>query len=366
MWRCDKITSMSISKPIILREGSYSADDLRKLSVEQEVREIRDIFEQQMEELFEITHPQLLFLDDKEPSHAKFIAQKSKFDKNVSGDWIYFPWNKILVHMMKEEDFYTLRTNRNKNLITLEEQAKLYDFTLGFIGLSIGSATAVAAAHSGMSYSMKISDFDALSTSNLNRIRASVFDIGLSKTEITAREIYEINPYANIVAYEKGLSKDNLVDFFNSEPKPKAIIEAIDDFEMKIRIRHVAREAGVPVIMSTNLGDSVLFDIERYDLDINKEIFNGLIGKVEDEILAGPIRKEDVSKYAMQIVGRGNIPSRVLDSLTEIGKTLTGRPQLMGTVMAGSGEMAFLIRKIALKEKLSSGRYSLKFDEIFD
>lgn len=54
---------------------------------------------------------------------------------------------------------------------------------------------------------------------------------------------------------------------------------------MKVRIRLHAKEHKIPVIMLTSLEDSILVDVERYDLHPDAEIFHGLIGDIKDDLL---------------------------------------------------------------------------------
>lgn len=41
------------------------------------------------------------------------------------GVWVYYPWNKNLIHILDEEEFIEIRTNRNRYKITREEQKLL-------------------------------------------------------------------------------------------------------------------------------------------------------------------------------------------------------------------------------------------------
>jgi len=58
-----------------------------------------------------------------------------------------------------------------------------------------------------------LADFDELSLSNLNRLRAGVHEVGLNKTVIAARQMYEIDPYLEIARFPDGLHEDNLDSF---------------------------------------------------------------------------------------------------------------------------------------------------------
>ena len=110
---------------------------------------------------------------------------------------------------------------------------------------------------------LKLSEFDTLETTNLNRIRAGLQDIGSPKIEITAQQIYELNPYANLTTYSEGLKKDNLRSFLRGKIKLDLVFEIIDDFEMKILLRKKAKDFGVPVIMLASVHAKVIIDIER-------------------------------------------------------------------------------------------------------
>lgn len=353
-----------LKQPIILSEGIAHQKDLDDLKKSYPVWNLYDLYKDQLKELFEVKNPSLKNSPDYQEKINKFTEEKSLDSETIKGDWIYYPWNGNLIHTINKEDLFLLRTNRNRNLITLEEQEGLREFTVGMAGLSVGSNIALALAYQGIGNSMKLADFDTLDTTNLNRVRAGLHQIGLPKIEIATRQIYEINPYANLKTYPEGLKKENLQDFVNSEPKPKLIFEIIDDFEMKVLLREEAKKAGVPVITMANVGDSVVIDIERYDLDPNLAFFNGLLGTLPEEFLKNP--KGNPHEYAIKTVVIENVPKRALDSVNEIDKTLMGRPQLSSTVIISSGLASYLTRKIALGKNLPSGRKIFSLPDILN
>lgn len=353
-------------KPFILSEGRHTLEDLKKLKTDEKIWKVSDIYEQQLRELFQISHPDLINSDDYEKKCVDFVARLIIPQKRggFCGNWIYFSWSGNLVHMVGEEEYIKVRTNRNKNLITQEEQRELFAHPIGIVGLSVGNMIALSLSHNGIGGPLKIAEYDLLSTSNLNRIRAGVDKVGLSKIAITAQQIYEINPYAELILYDKGLDKETLSNFVSQDPKPRIIFEAIDDFEMKMRLRIEARTAGIPVIMLTSLGDNILIDVERYDQDKTLPIFHGLLGNLEKEIMVNPITEENKQRYAVQIVGKENVPERALQSVREVHKTLVGRPQLASSVTIAGGLAAYLARKILLNEPLTSGRKILRITDI--
>lgn len=303
---------------------------------------IVDLFKQQVNELKEI-----------------------QYSSNPGEVWVYYPWLNTLLHCVGEQALFELRTNRNKLLITVDEQDKLRGAVIGVAGMSVGSGIAMGAVYSGISDIIKIADNDVLDTSNLNRLRESLLSVGQPKVELAARKIYELNPFAQVTTFDQGITHDNIDDFFN-QPKLSAVVDEIDDFKMKIQLRFKAREYGVPLLMFTSLGDNILVDIERYDITPQSNIFNGLLGEVPDEVLASPeISTEDIKKYSVKLVGEQYIPTRALESLTLLGTKLTGRPQLYSTIAIDGGLAAFTIRQIILGASVKSGRYFVSFSDFY-
>lgn len=346
--------------PIILREGSYTEEDV--FNLKKDAVTDKDLTKLQLTELFEIKNPEVVLESDSSEASAAFIKNTLK-KGDLYGDWVFFPWSKLLVHVVPENDYKNILTARNKEIITEEEQQKLRDTTVSFAGLSVGSGVAINLVHMGACDTMKLADFDTLDTSNLNRVKAGIPELGEKKMNILSRELFEVNPYLSIQAFEEGVNEKNIENFVSGEPKTNVIFEIIDDFKMKVRLRIKAKELGTALIMLTNLGDSILVDVERHDIDKNTEIFNGKIGNVGEQILAGEVSKEDEKKYAIGIVGMDNIPERVLSSVKQIGKTLVGRPQLASTVAISSGIGAYFVKRIALGEDLPSGRTLIKFED---
>jgi len=355
-------------KPLLINlRDSADRAQLQKLINDKHVI-IRDTFAAQLKELCAIKNPSLPQTSSEFANAHKKIKQEVVADRPPwqAGMWIYFPWLRQLVHTVTKVEYDRMRTNRNQNLITRLEQKKLLQFTVGIAGLSIGNSIALGLACNGIGNAMKLAEHDVLEISNLNRIRAGIDKVGIAKINITAQQIYEVNPYAQLTLFNQGLSTNTLSEFVTAEPKPKVIFEAIDDIEMKIRLRIKARSARIPVIMITNLGDRLLIDVERYDINNKIPLFNGLIGNTPEEVIGQPDVQKDVNKYAIKIVGLENLPKRALQSVHQINQTLVGRPQLMSTVTIGSGVANYLARRIALGKSVPSGRKLVKFDEVFN
>lgn len=335
-----------MQKPIILKKGQYTLSDLQDLKNTQKIWEEKDLYDSQYLELLEIQNP----------SQKPMMPMANT---TLLGDWIYFSWSGCLLHTLTEDDLFRLQTNRNQLIITRKEQQTLYQKTVGIAGLSIGSHFAENLVYSGFANSLKLAENDTLDTSNLNRVKFKLKDIGEKKMDLCMRSLYEINPHLSIQSFDKGLDDSNLSDFIDGGNKPLVVFEAIDDFKMKIKLRLKAKMHKVPVIMLTNLGDNILIDIERFDQDPNLALFNGKIGETPQEILDTEITEKDKTRFAAQIVGLENLPTRVQETLMEIGKTLVGRPQINQTVTIAGGLASYLFRRIALNLDLPSGRMVL-------
>jgi hypothetical protein len=343
-------------KPEILAEGQYTQGDLTSLK-DRPIWKVHDIYTAQLEELFEILHPAVINTPEYSEKLSSFISERSKPSVDLRGDYIYYPWSGLLLHMVPEVDLHTLRTNRTKNLISEDEQHTMGEFTAGIAGLSFGNGIALSLVYNGASNSIKIADRDIFATSNLNRVRVGLPSVDQAKTEVTAHEIYEINPHAEVIVFNDGLTEENLDDFVNGSHNLNIIFDVVDDFSMKVRLRLAAKKAKIPVIMLTSLEDSILVDVERYDLDPEAEIFHGLLGDVTDELLTKDMSEQDKVKYAMAIVGPEHISFR-------IGTKLVSRPHLYGTVSIVCGLAAYILKRIALGEDMPSLRKHLPFNEV--
>ncbi len=346
-----------MSDVTILQAGEYKKEDVEVLK--NKALEVIDIFGLQVKELFRIKYPGLK--EEGEESVA-FLKQRNQGD--LSGSWVYYPWKKTLLHCVSKDDLYVLRTNRNKNIITDNEQLKLKDAVVGVAGMSVGAGIASALAYSGISETIKIADYDELDTSNLNRLRENLLSIGKKKTVLAKQHILELDPFIDVQDYSEGLDESNIDSFF-ATPALTVVVDEIDDFKMKLLLRLKAKEYKIPLLMFTSLGDNILIDVERHDIDSDLMPFHGIIDDLSEEILKKDIiSDEDIKKYSVQLVGAEYIPTRALESVADMGKTLVGRPQLYSTIAIDGGLGAYVIRRLALDGQPQSGRYFVKLAEL--
>ncbi len=92
--------------------------------------------------------------------------------------WAYYPWRRTVVAVLGPRAFRAVRLDRNRNMITADEQARLGALRIGVAGLSVGHVIAHTLAAQGMCGELRLADFDRIELSNLNRVPATVFDLG--------------------------------------------------------------------------------------------------------------------------------------------------------------------------------------------
>jgi hypothetical protein len=353
-------------QPIVVemhRPGA--AKKLDELLEKNTVRQVIDNYDEQYAELIVSRHPQLYqaSLEVKRESLKEYLRSHFADKKSwQAGSWVYYPWNGKLVHVLEKELFLESRTIRNKDLITEHEQYKFAEFNVGCAGMSVGSNVALTLALSGGSQRIKLADGAVISASNLNRILTGVHDVGDVKSRVIARKLYEMNPYMEIACYDQNITDDTIADFFETPWPIHAVVDEIDDLKTKIQLRIEAKKRRIPVIMATDLGDDVMLDIERFDLDPDLPLFHGLVAGVE-ELLTKEVSKREWLKHATAIIGSHNTPLRMQQSLLKVGTKLVTQPQLGSTALMSGVAAAYAIRQIATGERLKSGRTLISLDK---
>lgn len=314
-----------------------------------------DAYSFSLRELFEIRNP-----DSKRLSPEEKDKRSSQFKKEITIDplWIFFPWRNLVVKLVPEDIYYELRTARNKKLITKDEQEKFRKLVIGVAGLSVGSAIISNLVCSGGPKKIKIADFDVLETTNLNRIYAGVPELGLPKLQIMAQRIWEVDPFAEVELFEKGVNPNNIKEFIDGLD---VMIDEMDMINMKVVTRHLCKENKIPVLMASDNGDSVLLDVERFDLEPTRDIFHGLVNDVD----VSNLDPNDFFVWldmSAKIIGPEYLPERMQDSVLSIGKEITSVPQLGATANMAGAAMSYIIRSIANNKTMNSGRYVISLE----
>ena len=326
--------------------------------------QIIDTLTSQLTDLLKIKHP----LTDLKPKALKQLTKihTHHIPLHQYGNWFYYAWNNTLVHVLPEDEFIEVRTNRNKYKISHAEQMQLKQKKIGIVGMSLGSAIALALATERNFGEIRLADFDEIELANLNRLPFGVQCIGMSKALLTARKISEIDPYLRVKVFEQGIDRQTIMDFIDPQDKLDLIIEECDDVEIKFLTRLAAKKHCIPVLMETN--GRPMLDIERFDLEPERPIFHGWIEDLNhwkwSEIQA--LSRREKMSYLLRFVRDEGLTDILRVSLSEMGKSLTGYCQPASTFTIGSGLSCEATRKILLGKHQQSGRYIMDVDGWID
>lgn len=313
-----------------------------------------DPIERIADDLYELRHPNALY---DASARAEFCANVVNLGKDF-GEWVHFPWRSELIHYPNQEDHQELRTFRNRNLVTKEEQQKLLLARVAIFGMSVGSNVAEQLVRGGIGGAYTIGDPDTIAPSNLNRLRMSMRNVGMSKIDAMAQVISEVDPYIEQTHVREGFSvsaNDQM-----SENLPDIIFDEVDNLAAKAQLRWFAKQHRLPLVMVGDLGDNSVVDVERHDL-AEVTPFNGRITEAEyDDLLADAIPLEKRQELLIRVAGAQYLSQRLLGSAAEIGKSLAGIPQLGSTAITGAGLAEKTAREILLGHDMPTGVYAVE------
>ena len=296
----------------------------------------------QLEELVRTKSPQWVFSGEELAA-----AVDEHLDGTAPQDygvWVYYPWSRRLVHLLDQEEFVFLRTNRNVYKITPDEYAVLATKKVGIIGLSVGQSIAMTLAMERSVGELRLAAFDVLELTNLNRIRAGVHQLNVPKAVLVAREIAELDPYLRTVVFAGGITEQNIDEFFDGAGagdgddgaggggggRLDAVVDECDGLDVKVLCRQKAREYGVPVIMEAS--DRGTIDIERFDLERDRPLLHGLLGGLDIDRLKTLRTSEEKLPYILAFAQLDTLSARMKASMVEIRHTISTWPQLASAV----------------------------------
>lgn len=321
--------------------------------------DIFDTISAQLEELIKIQNPAKRIKSEEFDALIKMHLGDREL--LAYGVWVYYPWSDRMVHLLPEEEFIAVRTNRNRNKITNEEQSSLKGKKIGIIGLSVGQSIALTIAMERVCGTLRLADYDIVELSNLNRIRTGLHNLGVSKAVLAAREISEIDPFIEVEVFNDGLHTDNINEFITNNGRLDVMVEVCDNMEIKLKSRVEARRYHIPVVMETN--DRCMVDIERFDLEPDRPILHGRVTEKDVQSLPNLSDKERFD-LVFRIVDGDKLSTRMKQSFGEIGKTLNAWPQLASSVTMGAGVTTEIVRRILLNDDIPSGRCYLDIEDV--
>lgn len=203
------------------------------------------------------------------------------------------------------------------------KRAKVAIFGVG----GVGSYTAEALARAGVGHFVLV-DKDEICVTNLNRqIHALHSTIGQSKVEVMRARILDINPEAQIEAFQEFYLPENAKKFMSE--KYDYVVDAVDTVTAKIDLAVRADALGIPMISAMGAANKLnpfLFEVS----DIYKTSVCPLAKVVRKEL-----RNRGVK--SLKVVYSKEEPIKLQE--TEDGQRVVGSisfvPSVMGLMIAG-------------------------------
>ncbi|MEU1982091.1 ThiF family adenylyltransferase [Nocardia sp. NPDC019395] len=335
------------------------AQDLAALTELLESGRVRAVFDSigdQLDELVRCREPQRRFTP--EDVAAAVREQLDGVEQWAYGTWVWYPWSGRLVHVLPCEEFRLVRTDRNREKIQRPQQRRLFARRIGIAGLSVGNSAALTLAAGGIGGRFRLADFDELGLSNLNRLRAGLHHLGVNKAVLSARQMFEVDPYLDIEIYTDGLTDENIDRFFDGLD---LMVEECDSPKIKLAAREYARERRIPVVMDCN--DRGMLDIERFDLEPDRPLLHGRLGSVGSADL-DTLTQAERADVMLAMVDPERISSELAAAFGQIGVTLSTWPQLAADVALGGALVADAARRILLGLPCESGRFYVDLAEL--
>lgn len=347
-------------RPMILDVAALGREGLDALISSGAVRRVHDTVLAQLQDLAATREPDHELSDVELDERVSRLLGGTPVDHY--GRWVHYPWSGELVHLLGPDEFRELRLDRNRNKVMPAEAARLRELTVGIVGLSVGNAVALTLALEGSAGHIRLADFDRLALSNMNRVRASVADVGLRKTVLAARQMLEVDPYLDISVMHEGVRANSVDRFLDGDgelgPPLDVVVDECDSISVKFLLREHARGRRLPVLMETS--DRGMLDVERFDLEPDRPLFHGRAGELSSTDVAeweqSPLASEYKARTAVRIIDPAHMSARLAASMAEIDKSLSSWPQLASDVLLGGASVAVAVRALALGLPLPSGR----------
>ncbi|MES2936631.1 MAG: ThiF family adenylyltransferase [Pseudomonadota bacterium] len=343
----------ALTEPTIFiprNETSQSAALRRLDQLKSGATRVHDIYEEVLMELLLADRPQLKSAPDRVMEEFREFRNSyaNGAPEELAGSWVLYD-DGALVHLLHSEDHYRVRTSRNIGLFTREEQARFGKSRVAVCGLSVGGSCVTTLSAEGVR-SFFITDFDQLALSNLNRVGSSLMNIGVDKTDIVAKKVWDIDPFARVDTEPRGFNRDSAARLFDPRNMPDVVVDAVDSMQAKIEMRQACREHGVPLVWLMDMGDGLVqIGTERYDLDRNYPPFHGQLQKMRERM------GHDLSfaESLLALLNNDRLPSRMADSFVKACNNQgAGISQLAGTVSICAGAIARTVRRILLNERV--------------
>jgi hypothetical protein len=231
-------------------------------------RSLRQLFDEELER-YETLSLEAFERGAWEPDYGSYV-----FDYRNRSLYLIAPefWHRLALTTSNS----MLTTNPTATLTWKEVRERLEGTVVGFAGLSVGGNLLEGWLREARPKRVKIADPDWLELTNFNRLeratlrhvttsRAARFDRRnpydvprIFKAEYLSYEYSLVDPYLQFFVYKEPLNESNATQFLlgndYDEPPIDILVEEIDDFSMKVRLRSIARDNRIDVLMVTDFG----------------------------------------------------------------------------------------------------------------
>ncbi len=231
-------------------------------------RTLRQVYEEEFEH-YEVLVRQAQAEGKVEPDYGTYLVDFAHGDL-----YMVAPerWHKLALVTSNAK----LLSDPEGRLSWKEIRDKLEGAVVGFAGVSVGGNLLEGWLREARPRQVKVADPDWVEVTNLNRgermslrhvvaSRAARFDVKnpydvprVSKSEYVAYEAQMVDPYLDVFVYNDGLTRQNLERFFvgdgAGEPPIDIFVEEMDNLDLKILSRQVARKNRVDVLMLSDFG----------------------------------------------------------------------------------------------------------------
>lgn len=319
---------------------------------------VNDAIERQIDELATVRFPATADAEQRAGFVRQYTGERDAV--HTIGVWVHYPWSRTVVHVLPRDDYFDVITDRNHDKITRDEQHLLRTKRIGVVGLSVGGEAAVTVAQEHLCGHIVLADYDTLDLSNLNRLGASVADLGVNKSVIVARRIACIDPFIEVTRFPDGVTNHSMPRFLDGLD---LLLEECDNLPVKYAVRDAARARGLNIIYAAD--ERGFLSVEPYANAPDLPIFHGRITEAPRprESFATPFAF--MQALTEWVGGWDGIAERSRSSLTQIRQTRSGYPQLASEARFAAGQLGHVARRLLPGEKLSPRVKQVDLDALF-
>jgi tRNA A37 threonylcarbamoyladenosine dehydratase len=230
-------------------------------------------------------------------------------------------------------------------LLSEVELARLAQAHVLVAGLGgVGSYCAEALARAGVGR-LTLIDHDVVAPSNINRqLPALLSTVGLSKAELMAARIRDINPGCELTIVREFITPDNVVGLVHADLD--YVIDCIDSLNCKVALVATSFERGLRVASSMGAGNKL--DPSRIRIaDISLTCLCPLAS-----VMRKRLRKRGISQGVLTVFtnepGRAPAAPQPVDGhgrARAVNGTISYMPPLFGLMLAGAVVQALLVEK---------------------